>query len=120
MKITEVCITIEMVRGATAIIETAKRLRQKHFVHVTPAPVLSRFKGSHDRMLGLVEVLGRVLVFGRVTAADMTADEAFSQVDPGVAHLKAFFAAFAAGLDLANFLHVWTRCLCSCHALTPE
>jgi len=44
-------------------------------------------------MTRLVEVLGGVFVFGVVAAAHMTALEADSQVNPGVAHLQAFLAA---------------------------
>jgi hypothetical protein len=42
-------------------------------------------------MLGVVEVLGGVLVLGRVTTADLSTDEAHTQVDPGIAHLHALF-----------------------------
>jgi hypothetical protein len=100
----------------TAIIELVKRLGQKHFVHVTPAPFLSRLKGLHNGMLSLMKVLGGVFIFRRVTATDVTADETFPQVNPSVAHLQAFFAALAAGLDLADLAYVWTGCLCVCHA----
>ena len=68
-------------------------------------------------MLGLMKVLGGVLVLGGVAAADVAADETFPQVNPGIAHLQAFFAALATGLDLANFFYVGTRCRCGCHAL---
>jgi len=44
-------------------------------------------------MPGLVKMLGGVLVLGRIAAADVTADETFSQVNPGIAHLKALLAA---------------------------
>jgi hypothetical protein len=78
-------------------------LRQKHFIHVTPSPVLSRLKRLHDGMLSLMKVFGCVLVLGRIAAADVAADEALSQVDPGIARLQAFLAALAARLDVANF-----------------
>src|SRR5271154_6189100 len=84
---------------------------QKHFVHIAPAPVLARLEGLDDRVLGLMEVLGGMLVLGRVAAADVAADEALPQVDPGIAHLEAFLAAFAARFDLANFFYVRTGCL---------
>jgi hypothetical protein len=108
MKITQICITVELVRGLTAILEPVKRLGQKHFVHVTPAPVLSGFKGLHNGMLGLMKVLGGVFIFGRVTAPDVTADETFPQVNPGIAHFEALLAALAAGLDLADLFDVRT------------
>jgi hypothetical protein len=48
----------------------------------------------------------------------VTADETFPQVNPGIAHLQALFAAFAAGLNLADFFYVGTGCLW--HASPPE
>jgi hypothetical protein len=94
--------------GVRAVTVTSALSSYKHFIHVTPAPVLARLKGLHHGMLGLMKVLGGVFVFGRVAAADMSANEAFPQVNPGIAHLQALLAAFAAGLDLANFLYVRT------------
>lgn len=41
-----------------------------------------------------VEMLGGVLVFGGVAAANVAASEAETQVDPGIAHFEALFAAF--------------------------
>jgi hypothetical protein len=108
MKITQICITVEVVWGLTAIIEAGETLGQKHFLHVAPAPFLSRFKGLHNGMLGLVKVLGGVFIFGRVTATDVTADETFPQVNPGIAHLEALLAALAAGRDLADLFDVGT------------
>jgi hypothetical protein len=43
-------------------------------------------------MLRLVKVLGGVLIFGRVAAGCVSADEAHSQVNPRVACLHAVFA----------------------------
>jgi hypothetical protein len=76
------------------------------FVDVAPAPVLTRFERLHDGVLGLVKVLGRVLVLGRITAADVATDQALPQMDPGVSHLQAFLAAFAAGLYVVNLFHM--------------
>jgi hypothetical protein len=38
-----------------------------------------------------MKVFGRVLVLGRVAAAHVPANHAHAQMDPGVAHLHAFF-----------------------------
>jgi hypothetical protein len=92
-------------------------LGQQYFVYVAPSPILSRFKGLHEGMLSLMKMFGGVLVLGRIAAADVTADEALSQVDPRIAHLQALLAAFAAGLNLANFFYVWTGCLFVWHQL---
>jgi hypothetical protein len=69
-------------------------------------------------VLGLVKVFGGVLILGRVTAADVTADETFPQVDPGIAHLKALLAAFSTRLYLANFFNVRAGWLCVWHAFS--
>src|SRR5579872_2961282 len=95
-------------------------LSHKHFVYITPSPVLPRLKRLHDRMLGLMKVFGRVFVLGRIAAADVTADEALSQVDPPIARLQAFLAALAARLDVANLFYVLTRCLFVRHASPRE
>ena len=52
-------------------------LAEKHFVYITPSPVLARLKGLHDGMLSLMKVFGRMLVFGGIAAADVTAEKAF-------------------------------------------
>jgi hypothetical protein len=39
-----------------------------------------------------MEVFGGVLVFGGITAADVSAFEAEAKVNPSVAHFQAFFA----------------------------
>src|SRR5579872_7073866 len=59
-------------------------------------------------MLGLVEVFGGMLVLRRIAAAHVPAAETFPQMDPGVAHLEAFFAALAAGFNFSNFPPVGT------------
>ena len=40
-------------------------------------------------MLRFVKVFGGVLILGRVAATDIAADQAHTQVDPGVAGLRA-------------------------------
>ena len=39
-------------------------LGQKHFIYITPSPILSRLKRLHDGMLSLMKVFGCVLVLG--------------------------------------------------------
>jgi hypothetical protein len=55
-----------------------------------------------------MEMLGGVLVLGRIAAADMATGEAQTEVNPFVVHLKALFTAFRLGLDLLNFIDVRT------------
>jgi hypothetical protein len=62
-------------------------------------------------MLGLMKVLGGMLVLGRITTADVSADKALPQVHPSVTHFEAFFAARAAGRDIADFFEVRTSWL---------
>jgi len=61
-------------------------------------------------MLGLVEVFRGMFVFRRIAAANVAAAEALSQMDPGIAHLQAFFAASAARFHLSDFSQVGTDC----------
>jgi hypothetical protein len=57
-------------------------------------------------MLGVMEVLGRVLVLGRIAATDVSAFQAQAEMNPGVAHLQTFLAAFATGGYVANLTEV--------------
>jgi hypothetical protein len=61
-------------------------------VDVTPTPVFAGFERTHDGMLGAVEVLGGVLVFGGVAASDVAALHAQAEMHPGIAHFQALFA----------------------------
>jgi hypothetical protein len=67
-------------------------------------------------MLRVMKMLGGVFVLGGIAAAHVTATEAFSKVDPVIAHLQAFLAAIAAGSYFANFFDMRTSCLCLGHA----
>ena len=53
-------------------------------------------------MLGAVEMLGGVLVFGRVAAADVSAFHAQAEMHPGVAHFQALFAALGVRRNFVN------------------
>jgi hypothetical protein len=108
-------ITVRIVRPSVCVVDECS-LAQKDFIHIAPTPVLPGLERLHDRMFRLVKVLGGVLVLGRVAAADVAADKTFPQVDPGVAHLEALLAAFAAGPDLTNLFYVRTGCLFVWHA----
>src|ERR1700730_4348908 len=71
-------------------------------VDEAPAPALGRIIALDDRMLGGVEMLGRVLTGRLVATADMAARAADAQVEPGVAGLQAFLAAERARRHFAN------------------
>jgi hypothetical protein len=57
-------------------------------------------------------MFGSVFVLGRIAAADVPADQAQPQMDPRIAHLQAFLAAIAAGLDVSNFTEMLAACSC--------
>ena len=57
-------------------------------------------------MLGGVEMLCRVLVFGGIAATDVAAFHAEAQMDPGVARFEALFAAAGVRFDVLNAIQV--------------
>jgi hypothetical protein len=75
-------------------------------VNITPAPVLSRLKGLDNRVVGGMEMPGRVLILRVVTAAHMATGEAEAQVDPGVTGFQAILAAVGAGGDLSYLVEM--------------
>src|SRR5258708_1487330 len=70
-----------------------KILFQHHLVHVTPAPVLARLDRLHDGMMRTMKMFCRMLILRRIAAAYVTATEAQSEMDPGVAHFHTFLAS---------------------------
>jgi hypothetical protein len=74
-----------------------------NFIYIAPAPVFSRFERLDDRMMNLVKVFCGVLVLRAVATSNVTAREAKAQMNPGVSHFEALFAAFAAGLHFFDF-----------------
>ena len=79
-------------------------------IDVTPAPIFAAFQRLDDGVLGLVIVLGRVLVLGLVTAADVPAGETYAQVHPGIAHCQTFFTAVRVWFNFLNLSKVSTFC----------
>jgi hypothetical protein len=79
-------------------------------VNIAPAPIFSGLERLDDRVLGFMKVLGGVLVFGRIAAADVAAFQTQAQVHPGVSHFEAFFAATSAGSDFAHLIRVCAAC----------
>jgi hypothetical protein len=53
----------------------AKRLHI-FLIDIAPLPILARFKRLDNRMVGSLKVLGCVLVFGAIAAANMAASKA--------------------------------------------
>jgi hypothetical protein len=91
--------------------------RKSKLVKVTPAPVLSRLKGLDNRVVGRMEMPGRVLILRGVTAAHMATGEAEAQVDPAVTDFQAILAAVGAGGDLSYLVEVRTLV---CHQSFPS
>jgi hypothetical protein len=57
-------------------------------------------------MFARVKVRSGVLVLGGVAAADVSAGQAETKVDPAITHLEAILAALGAGPNGANLVHV--------------
>jgi hypothetical protein len=77
-----------------------------HLVHKAPSPILSRFDRLNDRVASLLIMLGRVFVFGRVTASNMSTYPAHPKMHPRVPHLQTFFAAFGLRLYVADLIQM--------------
>ncbi len=77
-------------------------LSDHRFVHVTPAPILSRLEGLDDRMLTFVKMLPGVLQRRGIKAADVTEGKAQAQVYPARLDSQAFLAAFGTRHYIAN------------------
>jgi hypothetical protein len=78
--------------GLSSAFDSSCKFAGLDFVHVTPHPGLSRLDRAHQWVFGVVKVLGRMLIFGRITTGRMSANQAHAEVDPGVAGLDAVFA----------------------------
>src|SRR5919202_401905 len=90
----------------TCIISGSPHRLEVNPVDVTPTPVLPGFKRLDDWMCRGVKMPGRMLVLGRIAAADMAADQAFTQMYPGVTHPQALLTAVRARSDLPNLIEV--------------
>src|SRR2546421_11426626 len=88
-------------RPATGLVDL-----EHSVVDVAVHPVLAALERLDDRMAGGAEVLGRVLVLRRVAAANVAADLAQAQVNPGVPHLQTFLAALGFRLWITNQLEM--------------
>jgi hypothetical protein len=75
-------------------------------VHVTPDPGFSRLDRANQRMERFVEVLGGVLVLGRIATADVSTGEAKTQVDPRIASLGTVFTHMLVGFSDFDLIKV--------------
>jgi hypothetical protein len=60
-------------------------------------------------VVGGVEMLGGVLIFRGVAAADVAAGEAEAKVDPGIAHFETFFTALRFGFYFFDLVEMRTN-----------
>jgi hypothetical protein len=65
----------------------------EQLVDIAPTPIVARLEAPDDGVLGLVKVFGRVRVRRIVAAADVPADQAQPQMNPGAVDREAFLAA---------------------------
>jgi hypothetical protein len=94
--------------------------RKFNLVNIAPAPVLSGLKGLDNRVVGGMEMLGRVLILGGVTAAHMTTAETEAQVNPGITDFQTFLAAVGTRGDLSDLVEMCTVfCHQSFHSFHP-
>jgi hypothetical protein len=77
-------------------------------IDVAPSPIFARFERLHDGMFRRMEMFGGVFVLRGIAATHMAADHTQPQVDPGVVHFQALFAAVRARLHILNLVDVRT------------
>jgi hypothetical protein len=79
---------------------------RKQLINVAIPPVFSRLERANHRMLARVIMLGGVFVLRRIATTHVSATQAEPQVNPGVAHLQAFFTTLALRLSVFRGLNV--------------
>src|SRR5215510_12347432 len=79
---------------------------EKEFVGVTPHPLFPRLEGANQRMFRRMVVLSRVLVRRGIAAADVTAIQTQTQMQPTSPVAQTIFAASRAGRDFLNLIQM--------------
>ena len=98
------------------LVRYALRRLEHDLVDVTPAPIFAGLEGLDNGMAAGMEMFGSVLVFRRVTAANMPANKAFAQVYPRVTNFQAILAAISTGRDIPDLIEMRTIL---CHLFFP-
>jgi hypothetical protein len=88
---------------------------QFKLIDEAPSPILATLNGTHDGMLGFVEMFGSVFVLRGIAATDFPALHAKAQMDPAVASFHALLAALCMRLDVLDLIEMRTLC----HKLPP-
>lgn len=87
-----------------------------HLIGEAPPPGLAQLEGSDDGMSALAPMGGGMTVRGRVTATDMSAGQAQTEMNPAVARGQAFLAAFRR--SRVDVLHLDIEVLTTSHVST--
>jgi hypothetical protein len=74
----------EYINGASML---SGQLSRFDFIYITPDPGLSRLNRPYKRMFRLMKMFRSMLVLRRVTATNVPADKAHTQVHPRITHL---------------------------------
>jgi hypothetical protein len=83
---------------------------QFNLIDIAPAPVFAGLERPDDRVIGAVEVLPRMLVFGGIATTHVPAFQAQTQVDPDISHLQTLLAALrGAWRNAPNVIQMHTR-----------
>jgi hypothetical protein len=80
---------------------------RSHLIDVAPHPGFAGLDGTNQRVLGVMEMLGRVLILRRIAAADVATFETKAQMNPGVASLHAILTNVLVGLRHVNLIGVF-------------
>jgi hypothetical protein len=78
------------------------------FIDIAPDPILARFKGLDQRMLGGVKMFCGMPMGRIVAASNVPANQADAQVYPTTADTQAIFTALCAGCDAVNLIQMGT------------
>ena len=81
-------------------------MRESFSCYQAPAPGIVRKVALHDRVAGRLVVLGRMLDFLAVTAPDVAAGQADTQVHPIIPCLQTAFATLGTRRHVTNLVQV--------------
>jgi hypothetical protein len=90
------------------MVNLPSRRLEHDLIDVAPDPVLSRLEGLNDWVVGRMEVLGGVLVLGRITTANVSTGETQAQVHPGITGFQTVLTAIGARCYLLYLIEMRT------------
>ena len=96
----------------SVFLEPALSKIQFKFVDVTPAPVFSGLKRSHDGMRGRMEVFRSMLIFRRIATTDVPAAQAQAKVYPPITRLQTLFTTSGMRFDVLDLIEMRTASHC--------